>query len=155
MNAFISYMTYIYNVWSTWNLCVMFLTFVWSTKLVDDLKLAVELIFGEVDFEVPTKVTYVTHSVCSVHGWTSRFSLLMDVVQQACNFEITWYIYNLFWLIMWPLNFSEAQNYKVCKLILVKRNTKLGLSLCFGLELEYNLPTPRYKKNYKFKLSEQ
>ena len=47
---------------------MMFLTFIWSTKLVDDLKLAVELIFGEVDFEVPTKVTYVTHSVCSVHG---------------------------------------------------------------------------------------
>lgn len=45
----------------------MFLTFVWSTKLVDDLKLAVELIFGEVDFEVPTKETckFVTHSsVC-------------------------------------------------------------------------------------------
>lgn len=42
----------------------MFLTFVWSTKLVDDLKLAVELIFGEVDFEVPTKETckFVTHS---------------------------------------------------------------------------------------------
>lgn len=47
----------VYNKWSTWNLCVMFLTFVWSTKLVDDLKLAVELIFGEVDFEVPTKET--------------------------------------------------------------------------------------------------